>query len=432
LLAPEALGGDTGAFLNLADIYYRLVRGRATQSVVQAQQLMWELALHLEEGGAERSARALEAAREAVRQALDRATENPSEAARAELDQKLKELENAIRQHLDALLEQARREGADLSFDPETQHLDSRDLERMAEAAREAARQGKMDEARNRMAELERMLDQLRNARPEHGQANARDAEKRQRGRQQMGALQDMIGRQGGLLDHAETRTGQTADQRGEPRDPRADRRGAERGGQSPERGQDTAREADRRVQQALRRALGELMQQFGDLTGQVPPSLGEADQAMQDAGQALGQGQDDAAGQSEQRAIEALQKGGREMGQQMAKQFGPGQSGESDEGGDPNSATGMSLRDGRGDRNGTPEEGPLPGQHGRGDKRDPLGRELGQGTAGSDESDAVRVPEEMERQRTRAIQDELRRRGAERARPQPELDYIDRLLKQF
>ncbi len=150
---------------------------------------MWELALHLEEGGAERSARALEAAREAVRQALDRATENPSEANRAELDQKLKELENAIRQHLDALLEQARREGADLSFDPEAQHLDSRDLERMAEAAREAARQGKMDEARNRMAELERMLDQLRNARPEHGHADARNAEKRQRGRQQMGAL---------------------------------------------------------------------------------------------------------------------------------------------------------------------------------------------------------------------------------------------------
>ena len=428
MLTPQAFGGDTGAFLNLADIYYRLVRGRSPQSVEQAQQLMWELALHLEEGGAERTARALEAAREAVRQALDRATANPNATNRAELDQKLKELENAIRQRLDALLEQAKREGADLSFDPQAQHLDSRDLERMAEAARDAAKQGKMDEARNRMAELERMLDQLRNARPEHGKASARNAEKRQRGQQQMGALQDMIGRQGGLLDHAQSRAGQPADQSGEPR---AGRRDAERGGKSPEGGQEAAREADRRVQQALRRALGELMQQFGDLTGQVPQSLGEADQAMRDAGQALGEGQDGAAGQSEQRAIEALQKGGREMGQQMAKQFGPGQSGEGDEGGDPNGNTGMSLQDGRGDRNGT-AEGTLPGQHGRGDKRDPLGRQLGQGTAGSDESDAVRVPEEMERQRTRAIQDELRRRGAERARPQPELDYIDRLLKQF
>ena len=43
-----------------------------------------------------------------------------------------------------------------------------------------------------------------------------------------------------------------------------------------------------------------------------------------------------------------------------------------------------------------------------------------------------VTVPEERERQRTQAIQEELRRRGAERLRPQMELDYIDRLLKQF
>jgi Domain of unknown function (DUF4175) len=41
-------------------------------------------------------------------------------------------------------------------------------------------------------------------------------------------------------------------------------------------------------------------------------------------------------------------------------------------------------------------------------------------------------VPEERERQRTQAIQEELRRRGAEQTRPREELDYIDRLLKQF
>ncbi len=43
-----------------------------------------------------------------------------------------------------------------------------------------------------------------------------------------------------------------------------------------------------------------------------------------------------------------------------------------------------------------------------------------------------VAVPEERERQRTQAIQEELRRRGADQERPRQELDYIDRLLKQF
>jgi hypothetical protein len=36
-------------------------------------------------------------------------------------------------------------------------------------------------------------------------------------------------------------------------------------------------------------------------------------------------------------------------------------------------------------------------------------------------------VPDEAELLRTRRIQEELRKRGAERTRPQEELDYIDR-----
>ena len=53
-------------------------------------------------------------------------------------------------------------------------------------------------------------------------------------------------------------------------------------------------------------------------------------------------------------------------------------------------------------------------------------------GNGGLEESGDVDVPEEMEQARTRALQEELRRRGAERTRPKPELDYIDRLLRQF
>ena len=177
-----------------------------------------------------------------------------------------------------------------------------------------------------------------------------------------------------------------------------------------PQAGDDAARNADRQVQQALRRALGELMQQFGDLTGKVPDALGEADSAMRQATGALGQGKDKAAGAAEQAAIEALQKGGREMSQQLAKQFGPPQPGDGDDSGDdPFGSNGMSLRDGRGDG---PGGYPRPGSVGRGDRRDPLGRLYGNGSSGADESSDVTVPEQRERQRTQAIQEELRRRG--------------------
>jgi uncharacterized protein (TIGR02302 family) len=418
IMAPDTLGGDYGAYVNLGGIYYLLERNKAPEAVGDAQQRMWELALHLEEGETERTARALEEARQAARDALDKAIREPNDANREALDQKLKELEEAIARHLEAMMEEARRNNDQMPFDPEQQHLSNRDLDKMAEQAREAAREGRMEDAQQRMAELERMLDKLRNARAEHGRDGERSEAQRRRGRQQMGVVQDMIGRQGSLLDRSQGRADETT---------------RFRGNQPPTQPTDEAsqREADRRVQQALRRALGELMQQFGDLTGQVPPSLGEADTAMREAGRQLGEGNDSGAGESEQKAIEALQKGGREMGQAMAKQFGPqgGQDGSEQEG-DGDGPMGLTLHDGRDDGPGHGWRSGPPDREQSG--RDPLGRRYGQGSSGADESADVTVPEERERQRTQAIQEELRRRGAERLRPQMELDYIDRLLKQF
>jgi len=419
LTKPQALASDYGAYLNLGAIYYLLQRNKADEVIGEAQRQMWELALHLEEGQTERTAHALEEARQAARDALDKAIREPNDANREALEQRLKELEEAIERHLQALAEDARRTNSEMPYDPNAQHLTNRDLDKLADQAREAAREGRMQDAQQRMAELERMLDKLRNARAEHGREGERAEAQRRRGRQQMGAVQDMIGRQGKLLDHSQSRAEQGT---------------RFRGNQPPSQPSDDAaqREADRRVQQALRRSLGELMQQFGDLTGQVPPSLGEADTAMRDAGRQLGEGNDAGAGESEQKVIEALQKGGREMGQAMAKQFGQqnGQEG-NEQDGDGDGQMGLTLRDGQGDDQGNGyRPGPPPGRAQNG--RDPLGRRYGQGSSGADESADVTVPEERERQRTQAIQEELRRRGANRERTQMELDYIERLLKQF
>ena len=232
LMAPEALGGDYGAYMNLGAIYYLLERNKAPDAVGEAQQRMWELALHLEEGQTERTARALDEARQAARDALDKAIREPNEANREALDRKLKELEEAIERHLQALAEEARRNNDEMPFDPDAQHLSNRDLDKMAEQAREAAREGRMEDAQQRMAELERMLDKLRNARAEHGRDGERTEAQRQRGRQQMGAVQDMIGRQGGA---ARPLAGPGRRDDAVPRQPAADpaggRGGAARGG---------------------------------------------------------------------------------------------------------------------------------------------------------------------------------------------------------
>ena len=404
---PELFDGDLGAFLDLSGTYYDLVRNHADAAVPEAQDLLWQLALHMEEGQTEQSARSLEQGRQAARDAMDKAQQQPNDETRRELVQKLDELRQAIDRHMKALLEEAQRNNSIMPFDPKAMRFSDQDMQRLAERAQQAAKEGRMADAQRQMAELERMLDQLRTARVQ-GNDGKQASSKRQRGKNQQSVVQDLIAREGGLLDHGQ--------QRGTPSagDPAAQR------------------EADSRVQQALRRALGELMQQFTDLSGEASPGLGEADQAMRDAATQLNQGHDQEAGQSQQQAIAALQKGNREMGQAMAKMGRqPGQEGEGEDGEQDGSESGMGMMmqdgqsaDGRGN-------GPLPGSPDRADPtgRDPLGRQ-NQGSS-ADNAD-VTVPEERERQRTQAIQEELRRRGADRQRPRQELDYIDRLLKRF
>jgi hypothetical protein len=206
----------------------------------------------------------------------------------------------------------------------------------------------------------------------------------------------------------------------------------------SPALGASVERQGDARTEQALRRVLGVLMGQYGDLTGKVPESLNDADIAMRNAVQALDAGDDTAAAAAIQKAIAALQKGGRSMSQQLTQQFGrqPGQGddAEGDEGDQGDDGTGQMSgeQDGRGRG---PQDSRNGGWDGRrsADRRDPLGRPLHEdGTGQSPDESGVRVPEQMEQARSRAIQEELRRREAEKTRPQPELDYLDRLLQQF
>jgi hypothetical protein len=153
----------------------------------------------------------------------------------------------------------------------------------------------------------------------------------------------------------------------------------------------------------------------------------------MRDGATALGQGRDKAAGDSVQQAIEALQKGAQDMAQAMMKKFGPPQPGSGEGEGEGDEALFGMTMPGGGTQMGRTDGSP-PGSPGRADSRgrDPLGRATGNGTAGADETGDVTVPEERERQKAAAIQEELRRREAEKSRPQPELDYIERLLKQF
>ena len=441
----EVWANDAGGYLNLRAITALLFFDRTQAGVDEAQSRLWQLALHLEEGAGERTAQALEQARQALRGALD-AQKRGEKIDPAEIDRRMQAVQEALNQRLQALAEQAKRDPDAQQFDPNSRQLDAREMQRLAEQMRRDAQEGRMEDAQREMAELDEMLQELQNARPEHGQMTPQQRQRsaqRQRGQQQMSVLQDLVRRQGGLLDPAQQRADETSDA-GRSLPPNPFRGAAPRGDQVPPdpAKQTGARGAEQRVQQALRRALGELMQQYGDLTGKIPPNLGDADTAMRDAGQALADARDANAASAERRAIEALQKGGQSMSQQMARQFGQSGQDDGDDDGDGDQPGDMAGNQGDGTqpggnrygfgRDGRPRQYGQSGDRRPDGRRDPLGRPLQEGSSGAADSDATAVPDTIEAARSRAIQDELRRRGAERSRPQPELDYIDRLLQQF
>jgi hypothetical protein len=154
------------------------------------------------------------------------------------------------------------------------------------------------------------------------------------------------------------------------------------------------------------KRGLGQQMPgQQGQGQGQEQmDQLGRAGEEMGNAEGQLGDGNADGAVDSQGKALDAMRKGAQGLAQMMQQQQGQGQ-------------------------------GQGPGQPGRtGQARadqetDPLGRRL----RGRDPDDStVKVPGEIDVQRARRILEELRRRFGEAFRPQLELEYIERLLKDF
>ncbi|MBY0339245.1 MAG: DUF4175 domain-containing protein [Acetobacteraceae bacterium] len=431
--APEAFENDSATVMALRTARGQLQRDRRPEAVPEVQELLWETALALEEGRDERTARALAEARQALREALEQAererqqaeAENRepqrSEEQRSETQRRIQELREAIRRHLEALAERLQRENAEaLPYDPQQRMMDQREMERRTRRMEEANRQDRTRDAERELAELEEMLNALQEGRVARGE-NPERQRQRERGQQQMGVVQDMVRRQGELLDQSQRRA--EAEEQRQQQQRRQQQPWTQRQGQpaQPQQGQPPSQaeqQAEARRQRALRRALGELMQQHGDLTGEVPEALGRADQAMREAQEALGEGRDARAAQQE--AIRRLQEGGRQMAQSMQRQFGQGQ-------GEGEGEVGDDFADGD-DMGG---EG-MDGERQLGEGRDPLGRRS-RDTAGNAENGSdTRVPDEAEQLRTRRIQEELRRRGAERERPAEELDYIDRLLRRF
>ena len=392
MIAPEMFMPEPGQYLGLYSLARQLEAARSDDELREVVASLWALAVTIEDGNITDVDKALRAAQDALKQALERGAS----------DEEIKKLTQDLRQALDnymrQLAEQFRNNPQQLArpLDQNTRTLRQQDLNNMIDRMERLSRQGDKEAAQALLEQLQQMLENLQMAQP--GQSGDSEME------QALNELDDMIRKQQQLRDKT-FKQGQ---------DSRRDRmRGKQNGDQSMgdlQQDQQGLRDRLKKLQQELakrgmgqgRRAIRTSSRGSGaDQGDDGEDGLGQADGAMGDAGSKLGEGNADGAVDAQGKALEALRKGAQKLAEAMQQGDGEGQ--------------------GPGDRIGRQQAGA--------NGTDPLGRPMR-----SRETDELSkmIPGEIDVQKVRRILEELRRRLADPSRPQVELDYIERLLKEY
>ena len=387
LIAPEVFMPDSaGQYLGLYTVNDQLGHAKNDDALREVVGSLWALAVSIEDGDITDVDKALRAAQEALKQALERGAS----------DEEIKKLTDNLRAALDnylrQLAEQLRNNPQQLArpLDPNSKVIRQQDLNAMVERMERLSRSGDKEAAKQLLDQLQQMLENLQMAQPGQGGDGS--------GEQALNELGDVIRKQQQLRD----KTFQQGQEQ------RSDRDSGEPNLGDLQQDQQALRDRLHKLQQELaKRGMtpgangqqGEQGQQGQG--GQSGDPLGDADSAMADADGRLGEGNADRAVDSQGKALDALRRGAQRLAEAMQQGEGDGQ------------GNGPGQRLGR--------------QQG-GNQSDPLGRPLRGRDLGDDFS--VKIPGEIDVQRVRRILEELRRRLGDSQRPQRELDYLERLLK--
>lgn len=362
-------------------------------------QLLWDAAVALEDGG-------LADALERMNQAQERLSEAIRNGASPDEVQRLMD---ELRKATDAYTDMLAQKGQDPAqkFDrsnQQGQRITGDQIQKMMDEIQRLMNEGRMAEAQELLDQFNRMMQNMRVTQSQDGEG----------GRQRPGdRLAETLRQQQRLADEAMR---QMQDQYGQWQQPQQ--------GQDGQSGQEGQALADR--QRQLREDLG---RQRGLLPGRgteagdtARRNLDEAGRAMEEAEQALREGDPSGAMERQAQAIQNMREGMRALGQMQA-QNQPGQEGQPQQGGQPGGPEGA--------------EGQQDGQRGLdqawrdGGRTDPLGRSTTGGGNQITSGDPLAEGADPAR-RARDLQDEIRRRSGERERPRDERDYLGRLLDNF
>ncbi|WP_375464722.1 TIGR02302 family protein [uncultured Methylobacterium sp.] len=414
LIAPDPFTPKLAVFLGLKAAARRLRAADTDAALTEVADLLWEMALKIEDGDLSDAEKQLRQAQDRLKQAIDK------NAPDDEIKRLTQDLKQALDKFMKELAEKQSREPREPSARSQqgqpSKTVTPEDLDKMLQEMAEAMKRGDTAEAQRLMEQLRNILENLQSA--EQGGKSDPSARAMQR---QMKELDQMARDQQGLRDETfkegQDKPGSGQGQRGQrpqPGQKGQQGQGQQSPGQQGQRGQQ-GREGQKgegqqggvgERQQALRQRLEDLEKRMKENGMKGEEGLADAEDAMREAENALKQGQEGDAVDAQGRALDGLKRGAEGMQQQMQE---------------------MAEGEGQGDK----PDGQAPGQQGQAGAKDddPLGRP----TRGRDMSDGrVKVPtaDESAVQRARRIMEELRRKLGDPTRAREELDYFERLLR--
>jgi len=370
-------------------------------------EMLWQMAEIFEDGGLSDALAAMQQAQQRLSEAMRNG------ASKDEIAKLMQELKEATDRYLQMLAERSQQEeqGPQFGQKQDGQRITGDQIQQMMDAIQKLMEEGRMAEAQELLDQLARMME---NMKVTQGQGGDGDMP----GGKAMKDLSQTLRDQQKLSDDAFREMQKMPGEEGPGQRAQPDRQGQQPGGQGTQPdgpGQAdqgaTLSERQRALRRELERQQGLMPRLDGEAADAARRALGEAGRAMDGAEQALRDGNLGTAIDRQADAIEGLREGMRALGEALAQEQGSTQRGQG----------------AQGEQRG----GDATGGHGaREMPRDPLGRE--QGADGMLDPNGRFAQGEDVYRRARDLLDEIRRRSAERLRPEAELDYLRRLLERF
>ncbi|NNE56981.1 MAG: DUF4175 family protein [Hellea sp.] len=414
---PASMYDDAAVYMGLRNVASRIRYARSAEELDGIPDDLWNIAIRAEFGLLGTALEEMQAAEAALREGIAR------HASQREIDTLFDRYNEAVARYREELLRQAIEDGnvAENGGGGEGPSINTDQIQELLDAIEEANRIGDSEGARRALAQLAELLENMQIQLSQGGGGSGdmpMDGEMSEEMKDALEELADLLGEQRELRD--QTREAERAERNGEQSGQSqgsgetSDQAAGEEPG-APNGGEDGAMSAEELAE--LQSRLLDLLEQAddvmagleegesgsgGDEVGEdgagIDPeiSLEDARRAMAEAEEALRNGDLGLADEEQLAAIQALREAGRGLAEQARRDL----------------------------------EGSEAGREGLGDQSDPLGRN-NNGGENNDDSE-LDIDGRDSAERSRELQEEIRRRAAEQERAQEELEYLERLLRRF